>query len=135
QSLDGPWPTAATRPHGGGYRLTSEVPSTAPAAAVTVVRRAAEVIPRQQTALEEAATALVLTDAARTGAIASYANGTSGLALAVEVVGEQAAQSEAFLDTLARYNTEIGQYVLAIMPSDTNAGSLAAAMVVTHERR
>jgi hypothetical protein len=131
--LDDAWPMPTTAPHGGGYRI--EAPGTLATQARQGLERPRRTIPEGHTALQERGTSLVLADATRAIAESRYEARSGTLSDVLSAVDRQSRETDAFLNDLTQYNVEIGQYVLAMLPPQASAASLADAMVLKSEER
>jgi hypothetical protein len=126
--LDRPWSLPSTPPHGGGYRLKADAQPHAVADSFSF-KRLTVVVPALHLTLEQQAEAVVLADAQRVAAASAAEAGSVGVEQLLAAVEQQANQTRAFLATLTRYNTEIGDYALVVLPPQSPAGTLVRAMV------
>jgi hypothetical protein len=123
------WPLAATPPHAGKYLLNLESQPRNLATSWSI-RRLATRIPSLGDSVAQHAAAVVEADAARADAIAQYSASAASIEPVLENIRRQTDQTDAFLTAITEYNLAIADYALAIMPSDTPADKLAAALVV-----
>ena len=118
----------STPPHGGGYRLKADAQPHAIADTYSF-KRSTVVVPALHRTLQQQAESVVLADAQRVlrGRRGQAGAGSpSQLLAAIEL---QTNQTRAFLTTLTRYNTEIGDYALVVLPPQSPAALLVRAMV------
>ena len=79
--------------------------------------------------LQDRAAAVVQADTARAAATLGYPAGRRSLAEVLAAVGRQTAETFALLQTLTDYNGALAGYTLSILPSDSPAETLAAALL------
>ena len=87
-------------------------------------------IPAMGDSVQQHATAVVESDAARAVATEKYRAGGASIDSVLESVGQQTEQTVAFLETLTDYNRAIADYALAVLPPAAPAEKLASALVV-----
>jgi len=128
-TADSAWPLASTIPHSGRYllKLDAQPPSLVES---WPVRRLATTIPGLGENVQQHATAVVEADAARAAAAQKCRTGEVPLDQVLEGIARQTEQTLAFLNTLTEYNRAIAEYVLTVLPPDTPADKLVAALVV-----
>ena len=126
---DSVWPLASTPPHSGRYLLKLEAQPKSIAQSWPM-RRLAAMIPALGDSVQQHATAVIESDAARAAATEKYRAGGASLDSVLESVAEQTEQTVAFLETLTDYNRAIADYALAVLPPAAPAEKLASALVV-----
>jgi hypothetical protein len=126
---DSVWPLASTPPHSGRYLLKLEAQPKSLAQSWPM-RRLAAMIPALGESVQQRATAVIESDAARAAATEKYRAGGASLDSVLESVAEQTEQTVAFLETLTDYNRAIADYALAVLPPAAPAEKLASALVV-----
>jgi hypothetical protein len=126
--LDQPWLLPSTPPHGGGYLLKADAqPHTISDS--FAFKRSTAVVPALHRSLQEQALAVVLADAQRVRLAGETEAGAAMPPQLLAAIEQQANQTRAFLATLTRYNTEIGDYALVVLPPQSPADLLVRAMV------
>ena len=119
------WPLPTTAPHWGRYAMQTEsIPPTL--LGEPPMPRLVDVIPRWSDQIERRATAVVAADRSR----AALPLGSTGMSTLLDAINHQTRQSLALLDALTLYNNAIARYVLHVVPPDSPADELAAALVV-----
>jgi hypothetical protein len=122
--LDQPWLAPVTTPHGGRYRPKAESAGTeAPA------NEPAQWIGQLHGLLTTQAAAVVELDRSRADQLANYVAHGGDVRKVLLAIGEGTEQTLALLSTVTRYNQQIAQYALSVLPAGTPAESLMAAMV------
>jgi len=128
QSGDGEWLRGATTPHGGRYQLRLEALG---ADAPLKVRELARSIPTLHRTLEERAASVVMSDAARADVTNQYLASTPQVDLPLDAIQRQAEETLAFLDVVTRYNREIANYALHVLPANATSDQLVSSLVLT----
>lgn len=121
----------ATTPLAGRYLLRVE--SLPPELAGKAnVKRLIDQIPAQQAALDESSAAIVLNDRAGAELTAAYLAGQRPLDDVFLAIEQQLTHTNSFLESIHNYNRSIADYALAVLPTSSTPGELAAALV--HEK-
>ncbi|MGC3968359.1 MAG: hypothetical protein QM775_13590 [Pirellulales bacterium] len=124
-----PWLTAATVPHAGRYDTKLESLS-----AESSLRRRLEQPAASLASLHEImqfrAEAVTASDQASEATLQRYAAGRCAVSAPLEAIREQTALTQALLETTTRYNREIADYALRLLPSETPSTTLVSALVV-----
>jgi hypothetical protein len=126
--LEQPWVLPSTAPHGGGYRLKADAQPHAVADSFAF-KRSTVVVPALHATLQEQAETVVLADADRVLVTSAVQSGSTDVQQLLAAIDRQADQTRAFLATLTRYNTEIGDYALVVLPPQSPPGTLVRALV------
>lgn len=129
-----PWATAFTVPHGGSYdtkleSLSSESPLR------RKLQPAAERLADLHEILRYRADAVAAGDQASEAALRRYAAGQCPVAVPLEEFRLQTASTVALLAATTRYNREIADYALRLLPSRTPSSTLVSALVIHRAAR
>jgi len=124
------WPVPSTVPHAGQYLLLLEA---MPRRLVQgwPVRRLAAIIPRLAESVQEHATAVVQTDAARAAATANLNHGAASREFVLTCISRQTEETLALLQAITDYNRAIAEYVLLVLPPETPGEKLASSLVTS----
>jgi hypothetical protein len=120
------WLTAATLPHSGGYTATAGKSNGASGQ----VRRAAERIPAIHEVLQLRAQAVVAADTAFDFALREYAEGRGTINGVLHAAARQRAETGDLSTAVTRYNLDIADYALALLPAEAPRDTVVAALVV-----
>jgi len=124
--LGEPWLTAATLPHAGSYTASAGKTN----AADTQVRRAADRIPAIHEVLQLRAQSVVAADAAVDFVLREYAEGRGTINGVLHAVARRQTETGDLSTVVTRYNLDIADYALALLPAETPRDTVVAALVV-----
>jgi hypothetical protein len=122
------WPLPNSLPRADAGALNLEAPSVAAAESRALRRWRATLAPLGR-GLQERAAAVVESDALRAAATLGYESGSRPLPEVLSAVRRQTVQTFAFLQTLTDYNQALAGSTLALLPPDTPADAVAAALI------
>ncbi len=122
------WPLPSSLPRADAGVLNLEAPA-GPAAEGPALRRWKATLPLLGRSLRDRAAAIVESDAVRAAATLGYESGNGSLPEVLSAVRRQTAQTFAFLQTLTDYNQALAGSTLALLPPDTPADAVAAALI------
>ena len=123
------WLMTETLPHAGRYdtkldTLSAESPLR------KRLQTQADRIAVLHEVLQSRAEAVLLGDHASEQALQIYAAGRSAVAAPLDAFRRQTAASEALLAAATRYNDEIADYAMRLLPGETPSETLVGALVV-----
>lgn len=124
--LNEPWPVPVTAPHAGPYLLNSDKVEKALAES-WAFRRLEAAVPKAFAVICGRAAAVVQTDSLRTQA----ASTGSSLPILLELNRQQTDQTLAFLRALTHYNLLIADYVLLVLPGETDSTMIVESLVLS----
>ncbi len=87
-------------------------------------------LPQRQQAILDQAAAVIEADGLRTQATADFLAGRSSVERVLTGITVQASETAAFLRSVTEYNRDLAQYATIILPANTEAEKLAAALAV-----
>lgn len=125
---DKPWVLPSTPPHGGGYLLKADAQPQAQTDSFSF-KRSTVVVPALHQTLEQQAEAVVLADAERVLVAGAVEAGSENVERLLAAIDRQARETRAFLATLTRYNTEIGDYAVSVLGFQASPQMLVRALV------
>ena len=119
----------STLPHAGGYQTKLD----ALPASLAGQRRVQDVAGRiaaLHEILQQRAESVTAADAAAEGALQKYAAGQAPVRIALSAFDRQARATGALLETTTKYNLDIADYALAVLPGTAPDATLVGALVV-----
>lgn len=129
-----PWPRPTTLPHAGGYQ--TKVAELSPTVASRPrVQRCAARVPVLHEALQLRAEAVATADLATDAALAAYAESRAPIRTALAAVERQRSETADLLSLTTRYNLEIAEYALAVLPGSTPREALVSSLVINRGTR
>ncbi|MCE9605592.1 MAG: hypothetical protein K8U03_11925 [Planctomycetia bacterium] len=127
--LDSAWIIPSTLPHAGSYKTQLEgLP--AGSAKSPRLQEAAERIPVLHETMLLRADAVTSADAASDQVLQKYAAGQTTVATALNALSREARTTHDLLATVTRYNLDIAEYALAVLPGSAPRDALVGALVV-----
>ena len=125
------FPRLVSIPFAGRLPLPVSSPDRSWRAPSTLGRQRLEAtLPRREQAILDQAAAVVQSDNGRAATTADFLAGRSSLDRVLAAIEVQARETSTYLRAVTEYNRAIAQYAIAILPANTDAEKLVAALMV-----